>query len=199
MSAYDNPLRNVRVAAPCPANWESMCGNEQVRFCAQCNLNVYNLSGMTRPEAEAFVTRAEGRVCIRFFRRADGSILTQNCPVGWRALKKRVSGVAKAAVSTVMGFVAGLGFNTAFTSIALNESADMIMMRDEPSDMIVVGAMIAEPSLSGQPLILLQGEMMVEEGRSEPVPPPSAEGGWIVGQTIVSPPTVTASRGNRKR
>lgn len=199
MSAYDNPLRNVRVAAPCPANWESMCGNEQVRFCAQCNLNVYNLSGMTRPEAEAFVTRAEGRVCIRFFRRADGTILTQNCPVGWRALKKRVSGVAKAAVSTVMGFVAGLGFNTAFTSIALNESADMIMMRDEPSDMIVVGAMIAEPSLSGQPIILLQDDVMVEEGRSEPARSSPAGEGRATGTIDVPLPTVTTSNRNQKR
>ncbi len=80
MNAYDNPLEHVKVAEPCPANWDNMCGNEQVRFCGQCNLSVYNLSGMTRHEAEAFVTRAEGRVCVRFFRRADGTILTENLP-----------------------------------------------------------------------------------------------------------------------
>ena len=150
MNADDNPLRSVRIAAPCPANWESMCGNEQVRFCGQCNLNVYNLSGMTRPEAEAFVMRAEGRVCVRFFRRADGTMLTQNCPVGWRALKKRVSGVAKAAASAVMGFVAGLGFNIAFSGRGFDEPAG------------VMGAMIAASLLPDQSFVQLQGEMIKE-------------------------------------
>lgn len=113
MSKYTDPLAHVRVAAPCTASWEGMSGNESVRFCAQCSLNVYNLSGMTRKEAETLVTNSEGRLCVRFYRRADGTILTGNCPVGLRALKRRFSRVTNALLSSVLGFFAGLGINLA--------------------------------------------------------------------------------------
>jgi hypothetical protein len=86
-----------------------MYGNERVRFCNQCQLNVYNLSEMTKAEAERLVGNAEGRLCVRYYRRRDGSILTQNCPVGLRALKRRMSRVASAIGSTVLSFIAGLG------------------------------------------------------------------------------------------
>jgi hypothetical protein len=189
MSAYDNPLDNVKVAAPCPANWDNMCGNEQVRFCGQCNLSVYNLSGMTRHEAEAFVTRAEGHVCIRFFRRADGTILTGNCPVGLRALKKRVSGVAKAAASTVVGFVAGLGFNFAFPGSKFDESTG------------VMGRIAAELPLPDQSYEMgeIVGEMAVEDLPSTQVSPPLVEEGWVAGRMAVLPSTVTTPARKIKR
>jgi hypothetical protein len=85
-----------------------MIGNEQVRFCGQCNLNVYNLSGMTKPEAEHLVAQTEGRLCIRYYRRADGTILTKNCPVGLRALKRRLSRIANVSISAVLSFFAGI-------------------------------------------------------------------------------------------
>ena len=113
MARFTSPLDNVRVAAPCPADWGRMTGDERVRFCAQCNLSVYNLSGMTRTEAEALLYKSEGRLCIRFYRRQDGTILTQQCPVGLRALKARVTRAASAAFSAVMGFLAGAGLHTA--------------------------------------------------------------------------------------
>jgi hypothetical protein len=86
-----------------------MAGNERVRYCDLCELKVYNLSGMTRRQAEALVSNAEGRLCVRFYRRADGTILTRNCPVGLRALKQRASKIAGATLSAVLGFFAGLG------------------------------------------------------------------------------------------
>jgi hypothetical protein len=90
-----------------------MTGDERVRFCAQCNLSVYNLSDMTRSEAEALLYKSEGRLCVRFYRRQDGTIITQQCPVGLRALKARVTRAASAAFSAVLGFVAGVGLHTA--------------------------------------------------------------------------------------
>ena len=108
---HTNPLEEVRVAAPCPADWERMVGDERVRFCDRCSLNVYNLSGMSRREAEALVAGAEGRLCVRFFRRADGTILTRNCPVGLSAIKRRAARVAGASLSALLGFFAGLGLD----------------------------------------------------------------------------------------
>lgn len=111
MARFTNPLDGVRVAAPCPADWSKMAGDERVRYCGECNLHVYNLSGMTRREAETLITNAEGRLCVRFYRRADGTVLTRNCPVGLRALKRRVTRIASATLTAVLGFFAGVGLN----------------------------------------------------------------------------------------
>jgi hypothetical protein len=111
MSKFTNPLEQVRVAAPCAADWEKMVGDERARYCDRCSLHVYNLSGMTRREAEALVTSAEGRLCVRFYRRADGTILTRNCPVGLSALRRRAAHVATATMTAVLGFFTGLGLN----------------------------------------------------------------------------------------
>ena len=112
MRKFTNPLDNIHVASPCPANWNEMYGNERKRFCGDCKLNVYNLSDMTRQEAENLLLNSEGRLCVRFFRRADGTVLTKNCPVGWQSAKRRISRVATAAFSVFAGLFTGvLGFN----------------------------------------------------------------------------------------
>ena len=84
-------LGSVRVAAPCKASWERMEGDDRVRHCEACEHKVYNLSGMNRAEAEALVLVAEGRLCVRFYRRPDGTMLTQDCPVGVMAIRKRMA------------------------------------------------------------------------------------------------------------
>src|SRR5260221_7606557 len=108
MRNFTNPLDNIRVASPCSANWEEMFGDDRKRFCGDCKLNVYNLSNMTWRQAESLIISSEGRLCVRFFRRADGTVLTKNCPVGWAAVKQRVSRVAAAAFSIMIGFLSGL-------------------------------------------------------------------------------------------
>jgi hypothetical protein len=59
---------------------------------------------MTRREAEALLRETEGKLCARLYRRADGTILTENCSAGLRAIGRRVSRVAGAAMSTVAAF-----------------------------------------------------------------------------------------------
>ena len=96
-------LSNIRIASPCPAEWNKMVGDERVRHCAECNLNVYNLSAMTECQARQFLGGNSGkRVCLRFYRRADGTIVTQDCPWGLRALKRRATRFASALFSAVL-------------------------------------------------------------------------------------------------
>jgi hypothetical protein len=111
MPKLTSPLDHIKIAAPCSADWDQMFSfeGERVRFCSQCNLNVYNLSDMSRQEAEALIYKTEGRLCVRFYRRADGSILTQNCPVGLKAIKRRVAWVAQVVLGMILSFVSGLG------------------------------------------------------------------------------------------
>lgn len=118
MQKFTNPLDGVRIAAPCRADWEKMAGDERMRYCDRCSLHVYNLSGMTKKEAETLIANAEGRLCVRFYRRADGTVLTRNCPVGLRALKVRAARVAGAALSAVLGFFTGVGLNLGFGQAA---------------------------------------------------------------------------------
>src|SRR5262245_24496352 len=107
MSRSRIDLDRIAVASPCPVAWDDMTGNDRVRFCNQCNLNVYNISAMTKQEAESFIANAEGRICAKFYRRADGGILTRDCPVGLRAARKKVSRAAAAAFSALVSLVGG--------------------------------------------------------------------------------------------
>jgi hypothetical protein len=100
-----SPLVNVHdihVASPCPADWNKMIGDERARHCGECNLKVYNLSAMTEREVQRLIANSNGRICARFYRRADGTILTQDCPRGFRAAAQRVSRVVAAVLSAVM-------------------------------------------------------------------------------------------------
>lgn len=103
MTERTDILASMRVASPCSASWESMEGDARVRFCRLCNLNVYNISELTAAEAEALIVGTEGRLCGRMSRRADGTILTKDCPVGLRAVRRRVSLAAGAAFAAVLG------------------------------------------------------------------------------------------------
>lgn len=80
---------NIRIASPCNADWEKMKGDDKTRFCQQCQLSVYNISAMTAAESEILLLNRDGskRVCVRIYRRADGTVLTQDCPVGLRKIR----------------------------------------------------------------------------------------------------------------
>lgn len=62
-------------------------------------MNVYNLSSLSRGEANELIRRSEGRLCVRLFRRTDGTVLTRDCPVGVRALARKVVGWTVASVA----------------------------------------------------------------------------------------------------
>ena len=98
MQKLVSSLDVIDVATPCPAEWDEMTGDDRVRHCSQCNLNVYNLSDMSEGDALQLVNEREGRLCVRFFRRSDGTMLTRDCPVGIQALRRKAAAMwAKAA------------------------------------------------------------------------------------------------------
>jgi len=100
-------LDNIRVATPCSADWDQMSGDERVRACGACNKNVYNLSSMTRDEAETLIVAKEGRLCVRYYQRADGTILLADCTVGKsQKRKRRVIAAGAAALLAGSGVLA---------------------------------------------------------------------------------------------
>jgi hypothetical protein len=73
-------LDEIRIATPCRANWDEMPGDDRVRSCALCSRAVYNIAALTSSEAASLIANREGRLCLRLFRRADGTVVTSDCP-----------------------------------------------------------------------------------------------------------------------
>lgn len=123
----NNPLNNIKISSPCSANWNEMYGDERKRFCNKCNLNVYNLSEMTQTEAENLLFEVEGRMCVKLYKRKDGTVITQNCPVGFAKVKQRVSQFATATFGLVIGVFSGLFGN--FINSKLDEAVTIDQKR----------------------------------------------------------------------
>jgi hypothetical protein len=136
--------------------WEAMAGNAQVRHCDECRLNVYNLSAMTEVEIQRLLAgRADQRVCVRFYRRADGTMLTQDCPRRLRLLAKRVSRLGAAVLSVL----AGVNYGVAKTKtrpqacqlVQPSESlANILIVITDPDGAVIPGARIALLDKSGK-------------------------------------------------
>ena len=106
-------LQSVRVASPCNADWNEMQAveGERVHFCMGCGKNVYNLSAMSQSEAEGLLRKHEGRLCVRYYQRRDGTVLTGDCPVGAQAVRMaliRRSAVAAGLFTLMFGAMAGI-------------------------------------------------------------------------------------------
>jgi hypothetical protein len=144
MTKFTSPLNNLKVASPCSQDWEAMIGSDRKRFCGECQLNVYNLSGMTRGEAENLLLNSEGRLCVRFYKRADGTVLTKDCPVGWQALKKRISKTAAAFVSLIFGLLSGLG---------------LMSLASQPKEQRLMGAIAYQPTPKPTPDEVTMGDV----------------------------------------
>jgi hypothetical protein len=99
-------LPEIKIASPCPARWEQMTGDNRARHCTECDLDVYNFSEMTSAEIEELIAASAGqRLCGRIYQRADGTILTRDCPVGLRAKIRRVSRRLTGALAAAMSLV----------------------------------------------------------------------------------------------
>ena len=96
-----------------------MSGDAHSRFCVQCNKHVYNLSAMSASAATELVRAKEGKLCARFYRRADGTMLTADCPVGLERYGRRL----KALCSTGMALL--------LSSLGVSEWSNFVLREDE--------------------------------------------------------------------
>ncbi len=96
-------LKNITVPSPCKADWNAMIGNDQIRFCQHCSLDVHNLSLMSRHQAERLVANSKGRLCIRYLRNPAGGLATipisQKLHHIGRRTSRLVAGVFTATIS----------------------------------------------------------------------------------------------------
>lgn len=160
-------LASIRVAAPCTMNWDDMEGDEKTRFCASCRLNVHNLSAMTAQEAETLVSRTLGsgdRLCGMLFQRPDGTVLTQDCPVGLAAVKARVRRRV-ARVAAALGLLATGGAMAA----AQGDAGSATRLRALRPFSILSEWLSPAPSPTPPPML---GKMVMGEIACPVAPPP---------------------------
>lgn len=141
----------VRIAAPCPASWDDMVGDERTRFCGQCAKNVYEVSAMTADEVASLITATEGRACLRLYRRKDGTVITSDCPVGlaeraYKRARKTVLATVALVVTVASGLFGGLFKST--SAVETPQHATLGLMVMEPAPVID----------EGQPMM---GEVMI--------------------------------------
>lgn len=109
MGPYRTHLEVLPIDDPCAERWSKMEGTDSVRFCRVCESHVYDLSEMTTGEAHALLEVTEGRICVRFYRRADGTIATKDCAPDRAAYGRRrrrrgvLAGMAAMAVAGAVG------------------------------------------------------------------------------------------------
>lgn len=136
-------LDNIRIASPCPADWEQMRGDDRVRACDQCQKNVYNLSELTRDEAEALIIEKNGDLCGTYYQRKDGTILLKDCEIGVARNRKRK--VIAAGAAAFLGGAAGL-FALAHRSL------------NEVEHRQVSGTIITEPAEPTPPVEVVEAD-----------------------------------------
>lgn len=69
----------IRIKTPCQMDWDLMTGDDQSRHCDHCEKNVYNIAEMSEQQAIDLINEKEGKVCLRLFRRPDGTVVTADC------------------------------------------------------------------------------------------------------------------------
>jgi hypothetical protein len=170
-------LEDMRVASPCNASWEDMKGDDRVRFCGKCEKNVFNLSAMPREEAEALLADRAGNLCVRFYKRADGTVLTEDCPVG--AKHRRRVRLAIAAVggglmaAATAASLAGAGHHCEAGVV----QGGLVIPQEDPAERFGI------PEAT-------QGEILGPEPTGDP------SGHWVAGgisPTAVKPPPTVAA------
>ncbi|MGB8130201.1 MAG: carboxypeptidase-like regulatory domain-containing protein [Candidatus Angelobacter sp.] len=157
-------LSNLRIASPCPADWKKMVGDERVRHCSECNLNVYNLSAMTERQVQELIAASRGkRLCTRLYRRVDGTVLTQDCPWSFRALTRKVSRLSAAVLTVIMGVTVAMAKNKAQPATcecSQNQQKDSgikLVVMDQHGAVIPKAVIAVEGKLSKEPIAGVTG------------------------------------------
>ena len=154
MPAERSRLDLLTIPTPCTMPWASMRGDDRKRFCDSCSLHVYDVSQMTRPEAEAFLLRSEGRVCARLWRRVDGTLITKDCGRIRLAIERRTRWL-RVAAAAILGAVGLAGCESS-----------------PPGSFVTSGAMVPWPSPPPKPATT----DLKPVDPNAPLPPPRPDG-----------------------
>ncbi len=152
-------LEKITVASPCHAQWDQMIGDDRVRYCGSCEKNVFNLSAMTRDEAESLIIASGSKICVRMYRRTDGTVMTEDCTVG--ATKKRRKRLAAALVgAAALGAAASMA-----TRLTTSSARALPAVRVAPPTQMLTT--VTNPTPSVTPPVQNDQHNAIEQGRME--------------------------------
>jgi hypothetical protein len=193
--ATDDIINNLKIASPCHASWEGMEGDDRSRHCGACNKKVYNIAEMTRDEALSLIRENEGRICLQLYRRTDGTVLTKDCPVGLRAVRRKAAYALSCSVMLFfsiqalamrggrdpMANIGGIQIHSAAWRSRQRKAVQKLLNLIDPLPQVAGGgAMVGGPPA----MPAIRGKMAVQVTLgSPPVAPPTLG-------TIAAPPKV---------
>jgi hypothetical protein len=109
----------INITSPCDADWNSMIGNDRIRFCEHCQLSVHTVDLNSKKQVRRLLARSKGRLCVRSVeRRAVAATFQPLYKIG-----RRASALAAGAFSAALGF----------TNVAANTSTAVSFRRDAPT------------------------------------------------------------------
>jgi hypothetical protein len=131
MSKSAHPLDSIKITSPCTADWDSMAGNDVVRFCHHCKLHVHDLSLMTREEALTLVRNSDGRLCLRYVWRPDGTIQTAPPFQKLHLIKRRATRLVAGAFGATLALCAASSAQTPSQAGGAPESVCEVPLKTE--------------------------------------------------------------------
>jgi hypothetical protein len=171
-------INNLKIASPCSMSWDQMKGDDRSRHCSLCELNVHNVAGLSASEVKGLITASEGRLCIRLFRRADGTVITRDCPVGLKKYRQRVASLGSAAFAAVLSLMSvSYAQKDKDTKRVDASEIQIVRTHDKVGSSSVVGTLL-DPNgavIPGMEVQLFQGEKKIR-----PIARSDAEGRFTI-------------------
>jgi hypothetical protein len=86
-----------------------MVGNERVRYCPECKLDVYDFSSMSDEDVRQVVSGRQQRLCARVRQRPDGTVMPRNSSLRFSIVMRRISRVSRIALTAAISVGPALG------------------------------------------------------------------------------------------
>jgi len=123
---------HIRIESPCDADWDSMVGNDRVRFCEHCKLTVNDIDNFTSKELRRLLLTSRGRICFRY---REPSLVLPNLH---QIVPRRVARFAAGAFSAALSL-----------SAAAAQQANASSLSDSPSYIFRTAVQQTPSSTSG--------------------------------------------------
>lgn len=118
----------LRIASPCNMDWDSMIGNDRVRFCDHCQLSVHNVDLASRKQIRRLVARSKGRLCVTY-RQTPARVAP---PLVLHKISRCTSVIAASAFSATLSISTAVGANPSVKQAGFsNESVSIACLLDQ--------------------------------------------------------------------
>jgi len=148
-----------------------MSGDHRSRFCQMCSKRVFNLAAMRSDEALAMLTEQPGSVCVRIYRRSDGTVLTSDCQKGASALKwvyrRAAPATSMVAAAFAFAYIGGGAKADVIADVTTRTQEQVVYMHPDvvPSTFVTAG-------LPAMPLQFLHRKHHRHDEAAQLAPPP---------------------------